>query len=373
MTIGSSPSQRVEPLAAAAEAAVDALVAAGDGATADALLEAALRRVNDDALTLRRAERALVQGDALAALETTVPAWEAGSVDPQLEAVLATAALALDLDDVVDALTRPPCPTPAHAAARVVLAARRGEAIGIDGATGAALLWALRSLLQTLGAAGRRDDVEPVRDLLRATGLAPAADALRELPTAPRPARTPAGPPLARDVFRAAWPAPAGHAAFSWAWVAARDVLADERVLLLGRHPAALRALLDHARVTAIAPAHGPGADVVARPDRLPVGTARFDHVIAAAWLQDTYDPVGALTTAARALTHGGFLHLLAWGPGPDAPADAGLRLSLDALIEVCGRAGLVLEGVDARDAVGAAVEPHEATVLVIAARRHIV
>ncbi|MCB9536318.1 MAG: methyltransferase domain-containing protein [Myxococcales bacterium] len=155
--------------------------------------------------------------------------------------------------------------------------------------------------------------------------------------------------------------------------MAARDVLADERVLVLGRHPAALRCLLDHARLTAVAPAPAPGVDLVARSDRLPLGTARFDHVIAAAWLQDTYDPVGALTTAARALTHGGFLHLLAWGPGPDAPADAGLRLSLDALIEICGRAGLVLEGVDARDAVGAAVDPGQATVLVVAARRHIV
>lgn len=362
-----------EPIVALSEALAEALDAAGDATGAGRALDLAIRHApRDQGLALRLAERALAQGDAASALERLAAAWEGGADDPRVESTLALCALALGLDDVAAGLTEPPSATPAHAIVRLVLAASRGEAVDLrPHQPGPELVWGLRTALLQLAACGRTDLVHHAREAATRLRLPGADGALAAVPATPPPTRANRTPPLARQAFRAAWTRPATDAAFNWAWAAGREVAEGERVLLLCPEPAAVLPMLGHARVTAVATAPGPGVQVVAAPEALPVRAARFEHVIALYWMADASDPGAALDELWRVLTHGGRAHLLCAGPA--APGRFDLRLSLSALDRLCRRRFAVL-GAAARDARGLDVpEPAEAVVHLMRVEKRVV
>lgn len=369
MFAGPHPLPAAESFAPLAEPLADALALTGDGAGADAVLALAGRHGADPTLALRRGERALAQGDAAAALHAMVPAWEAGHDDPRLDARLALAALCLGLDDIAAALTD----DRAHLDARLVrwlLAVGAGaRADGIDWGR-AESAWALRALIRQLDRCGR-DDLA-ARAYAAAVTAAPAVAArLGDAPAAP-PARRPFTPPMdGRAGFRAAWRGPAADAVFSWSWAAARAVARGERVLLLSPEPAPLRPLFAHGRLVAFADRRVTGADAVIDPVALPAARSRWQHVVAALWIEQGFAPVEALRSIAGALTHGGRLHLACAGPAADAALP--MRLAPALVERACRQAGLSVEGVAARAADGSPVAPEAAAVLLVEAERRVI
>ncbi len=219
------------------EGLADALRSLGDARSAARVLEICGRHTTDPGLAQRRAGEALQSGDAATALEVLVPAWEAGAEDPHLEATLALSALALGLDDIALQLTEPPHASAEHLGVRILLAAAQGEVAEISEAN-TALVWALRGQLALLVGCGRNDLVWALGAAAPGLGLPGLARMVDGLPGRPPPAATPARPPLGtRDAFTEAWTGPSPDAVYPWAWSVARDVFADEEVLLLGDAP----------------------------------------------------------------------------------------------------------------------------------------
>lgn len=369
MFVGSPRLTPAESLAPLAEPLADALALAGDGAAADTVLALASRHGADPDLALRRGERALAAGDAAAALDAMVPAWEAGFDDPRLDARLAFAALCLGLYDVAGTLTDEAEATEGRLV-RWLLDVWEGDPpIAIDWRR-AEVAWTLKSLLRQLERCGRDD--------LAAAGWRAAVEAEPALAErlgppimAPvEPANDP--PPVdGRAAFRAAWTGPAADAVFSWVWSVGRELRRGERALLLSPTPGALRPLLSHGRLTALSTAAGPGVDAVVEPSALPAAPARWHHVVAALWIEQDLAPVDALRAIARSLTHEGRLHLLCAGPAAEGALP--LRLSAAMVERACRRAGLEVTGVAARSADGMPAEPGEAAVLLVQAERRLV
>lgn len=369
MFAGSPRLSPAESLAPLAEPLADALALAGDGAAADTVLALAGRHGADPDLALRRGERALARGDAAAALDAMVPAWEAGFDDPRLDARLAFASLCLGLYDVAGTLTDEAEGLDGRLVRWLLDVWEGDRPVAIDWRRAEAA-WALKSLLRQLVRCGR-DDVA-ARGWRAAVEVDPALTG--RLGPAPVEARTPsaARPPLGgREAFRAAWGGPAADAVYSWAWAVGREVQAGERVLLLSPTPAPLRPLLAHGRAAALSIEAVEGADAVVEPSALPVAPARWQHVVAALWLEHDVAPVEALRSLVGALTHEGRLHLLCAGPAADAALP--MRLSGAMVERACRRAGLVVTGVAARTAEGMPSAPGEAAVVLVQAERRLV
>ena len=339
-------------LAVLADELADALVRHGDAAAADDVLALAARHTPDSGLALRRAERALGRGDAAAALEALVPAWEAGAPEPRLEATLALTAIALGLYDIAHQLTEPANTGVDHAAARLLVAVALGEDARLLSLP-TELVWTLKAQLRVLVACGRTDLVWALRERAPELGVPGLVRVVEGLPAEAPPPATPCRVALDERVrFRETWRWPAADAVFSWAWSVARDILGGERVLLLGPQPKPFEGLWAHGCVTAISGSPVEGTSAVARPEALPVAPGRFAHVAAVFWMRDAMDPVGALRAMTATLAHEGFLHLACVGPG--AAGEHGLRLSLAATLRACAAAGLEVTGADTRGADGA-------------------
>jgi len=366
--------QRV-PLESAAELALglaDSLQAQGDRQTARALLELIEPVERDDRLTVRLADDALERGDAQRALRLLVRAWEAGSLDSHVEARLALAALAVGLSDVVEALTDTPERSLEHTVIRLIHAAQRSERVDVSGhGSPTEMVFALRSHLRILSACGREDLVDVVR---RASlGLPGIERALAGLPSTPAATRELVKIPLddARAAFSRSWSGAGGEAAANWHWAVAREIGVGETVLLLSPWPAAMRALLGHARVVTVSSAPGPGVEIIAEPEALPIGAGRFQHVIAADWLGRALNPDAGLRELARVLVHDGQCHALCAGAA--APGDAALTFSTAALQKLATRAGLSDVHTLARKASGLPAVTAEADVTLLRAVRRVV
>ncbi len=365
MFAGSHRLRPAEPLEPVADAFADALIHAGDGPAAAEALALAGRHVTGPHFALRRGERALARGDAAAALEAMIPAWEAGWDEPELGARLAFASLALGLYDVAGTLTDE-APLLSHRLVRWLLDVWEGDPPQPLDLARAEVAWGLRAMLQQLVRCGR-DDLA-ARGHLAAKAACPEAR-VGPPPPVPPEAR-PFSPPLdGRAAFRAAWTGPAADAVFSWAWSAGRQVLSGERTLLLTPEPGPLRPLVAHGRLVCVGSAHD--GDVIADPEALPVAPSRWLHAVAALWLEQGLSPVEALRQITAALTHEGQLHLLCAGPRADWPTP--LRLSPAMVERACRRAGLAVLGVAARSADGRPVAPEEAAVVLLHAERRVI
>lgn len=372
MFAGFSGLQHSEPIAPLAEAVADAFERLGDRRAAAEVLALAVRHGTNPSLALRLGERALEQGDAAAALDAMVPAWEAGFEDTRLESLLALSSLALGLYDVVDALTEVPEKSAEHLLIRWVLYCWEGREMAPPAWTRAETVWSLRTVLQQLAKCGRTDLVYCVRQALAETMSPRLERALDAIPSSPPPPCKPFAPPLdGRDAFRAGWRLPAADACFSWAWACAREVLEGERVLLVCPDPEPLLPLFAHARVDVVSNREGEGVDHVAGPEALPIGPGRYEHVVAFFWLEGALDPGHAMRNLARALTHEGQLHLLT--AGPSAVGDFDLVMSASTVERLCKRSGLQVDGVATRDEMGATVVPEEAAVQLLRGQKLIV
>lgn len=353
MTFGRATARSTAPIAPLAEALADALERRGEIDAAHEILAIAAERTADPVLAMRRSEAALAQGDAARALHALVPAWESGSPSLELEARLALCALALGLYDVARQIGESATGGVEHAGIRLLLALTLGEGVVFDTTKSwSELMFCVRTQLRQLARCGRSDVVWATRQRIGALGVPGFSRVVSGLCATPPPRRAPSRPPMGgRAAFCEAWRWPAPGAVYGWAWSAARDVLSDERVLLLGPQPAPLLPLLGHGRVTTIAPANGDCVHMRATPEALPVAPNRFDHAIAVFWLHNAYDPRRAVDALALTLAHDGFLHLACVGPA--APGDYDLRLSLDATVRACAAAGLDVVGSDSRAADG--------------------
>ena len=282
---------------------------------ADSLLDLIGELGGDDRIALRRGERALALGDAAWALRILAPAWEAGALDPRIEAALAVAALALGLEDVALALTDRKGKSAEHTFVRLLLAISRNEVVEIDGDFSTAeTIWGLRALLRTLEGCGRTDLVGAFKQHIAQHGPARLAAAAKGVRASQLPPRTAVVPALsvARPVFERQWSGPEPSVAFNWAWTVAREVGRGERVLLLSDCPEAFAPLLGHAEVLAVSPTPGTaGAHAICGPESLGVAAGRFDHVIAATWLERGMDPQCVLSEIWRVAAHEGQIHLL--------------------------------------------------------------
>jgi hypothetical protein len=349
----------------------DALEESGEGAAAEAILATSGQSAAiDDRIALRLAERHLTRGDAAAAMEVLVPAWESGSMDPRIESMLALSALALGLDDITLALTDR-ATSADHQFLRLILGTLRGERVVLNDAPGTAeTIWSLRSLLSTLARCGREDLVD--RFACDAPDVPGVDRALRGVPRRQAPGGRPPAPPFAEtwNHFETHWGLPAPRVAWSWGWAVAREVEPGERVLITGPRPGAFAPLFGHARVTTCAPHRGPGVQIVAEPDALPIAPGRFEHVVVTLWLESAIDLVESATALWRALNHGGSLHLLAAGPALSGQAD--LILSTPALERLCERARFVVEGSIRRRADGMNTEGRDAVYQLLRAHKRV-
>lgn len=361
-----------ESAAELALALSDTLQSQGDRHRARAILELFEPGERDERLTIRLADDALEQGDAPRALRLLARCWEGGSLNPYVESRLALAALAVGLPDVVEALTEPPARSTEHAIIRLIHAAQRGETISMSGmASATEVVFAVRSHLRVLAACGRDDLVDAVaRAPLGLPGL-PAA--LAGLPRATAPTHEFIQIPLdaARATFTQGWCGPGGVAAANWAWAVAREVGVGEPVLLLSPWPAALRGLFSHARVTTVGTERGPGVDLLAEPERVPLAPGRFQHVVAADWLGRALNPEAAMQQLAAALMHEGQLHALCAGPA--APEQDGLTFSPRTLRRLAERVGLGEVHALARQASGLPAEGPDAAIALLRATRRVV
>lgn len=350
----------------------DHLHAQGDRTRARAILQLFEAGEADERLATRLADDALERGDAPGALRVLARCWEAGSLSSYVEARLALAALAVGLQDVVEALTEAPGRSLEHTVVRLILAATRGETISVEGAGSATeLVFAIRSHLRLLAGCGRHDLVDAVA---RAPmGLPAVQTALQGLPRSPAPSHelVPVDLDAARHSFTEGWGGPGGLAAANWAWAVAREIGVGEAVLVLSPWPMALRPMLAHARVTCIANQRGPGVDVVAEVEHLPVAPARFQHVVAADWLGAALNPEAALSGLVGALQHDGQLHALCRGPA--GAGEEGLTFGARTLARLAERVGLVDIHALSRQASGLPAEGPDACVTLLRAARRVV
>ncbi len=367
MSFGRATATQSAPIAPLAEALADALARQGDRGAADEVLAIAASRTADPVLAMRRSDDALGRGDAAGALHALVPAWEAGSQDPHLEAQLALCALALGLYDVARQICEAGAGGVEHAGVRLLLAFALGEGVNFDSSKSwSELMFCVRTQLRHLVACGRTDLVWAAQRRADGLGVPGFSRVFAGMPATRGPSRNPCRPPIgAREAFREGWRGAGADAIYGWAWSAARDVLEGERVLLLGPQPAPLMPLLGHASTTALAGRMDMGVDALASPEALPVAPNRFAHAIVAFWLRDAYDPRRAVDQIALTLAHDGLLHLAC--VGTSAPGHHDLRLSLDATARACAAAGLEVLGADARATDGT---PGDAIHLVRARRR---
>jgi hypothetical protein len=363
------------PLESAADLALglaESLEAQGDRQTARAVLELLEPMERDDRLTVRLADDALERGDAPRALRLLARSWEAGSLDTHIESRLALAALAVGLPDVVEALTESPERSLEHTVVRLIHAAQRNETVEVAGqGSPTEAVFVLRNHLRILAACGREDLVDAVG---RASlGLPGVERALTGLARRPAPSRELVQIAIddARAAFTRAWHGPGGHAAANWFWAVAREIGAGESVLVLSPWPETMRAILGHARVVTLGPTAGEGVQAVAEPEALPVGSGRFQHVVAADWLGRALNPDAAMRELARVLAHDGQCHVLCAGAA--APGEAGLTFSTAALQKLATRAGLVEAHALARRADGLPAETAGADITLLRAVRRVV
>ncbi len=369
VTFGRATAQTTAPIAPLAEALADALERQGDIDAAKEVLSIAAVRTADSGLAMRRSEAALARGDAARALHALVPAWEAGSQEPRLEARLALCALALGLYDVARQLCESSKGGVEHAGIRLLLAFTLGEGVHFETTKSwSELMFCVRTQLRQLACCGRTDVVWATQQRVCDLGVPGFGRVVSGLRATPPPARAPSRPPMGgRAAFREAWQWPGADAVYGFAWSAARDVLSDERVLLLGPQPAPLQPLFAHGQVTSIASHNAEAVDMLATPEALPVAPTRFAHAVAILWLRDAYDPRLAVDELAVTLAHDGYLNLAC--VGPSAPGDHDLRLSLRATVRACAAAGLEVVGTDSRAADGT----HGDHIHLVRARRRLV
>ena len=361
-----------EPLGPMAEVMADAFESIGDFRAATDVLSSASRHGVSPGLAIRRAERALGEGDATQALEILIPPWEAGFEDVHLEALMALSSLALGLYDVVESLTDGSDDDTQHGLLFWLLRTWEGDAPELPDLSNTSMIWKLRGILQTLAQCGRTDLVHRSLEALEQSG---PDDLLTHFTGLPRtaPARcTPCVPPLeGREAFSDAWPLAAPDAVFSWAWNSARQVLRDERVLLLAPEAALFEPFYEHGRLDAICPNGWDTDQFSCEPEDLDVAPGQFEHVCAFFWLENALDPARSLERIARAMNHEGQLHLLA--AGPQAEGEFDLRLSQNALERLAMRVGLEVLGSDGRTIDGMPCDSDDAAVIILRAEKRVV
>lgn len=344
------------------------LDAQGGAEAAEAILTR-LGAVGEDAdLAQARARLALRRGDAAAALEALVPLWSRADTAELVIDTVVVVALALGMHEVVDAI----CIEEPHrdSVRWVHWLARAAEPAGVDAlppTDSAESRWILRQILTTLARCGRADLIGAADEAL---GCWPSLQALaRDLPHRPIPTRRlqSADPAELRPAFEAAWGGPDAHVAFNWAWAATRDVGEGERVLLAGPGGRAIALLLPHAEVVQVDLEPGPGVDLVADPEALPVGSGRFDHVFSAHWIEAALNPEAALKALTRAACHEGQLHLLVAGP---AATSEGVQMPSGHVRRLCHRLDLCLDGLASRDTMGLPAEGPEVAYSLVRASR---
>ncbi len=362
----------LEPLENLAEAAADAFSRVGNSDAASLILQMASQHALSERLAIRRAEQALGLGDAEGALNALIPAWESGSEDPHLEALMALASLAIGLYDVVDTLTRNDDVSAEHQVIGWILNAWEStpcEATAIWDKPGGH--WTLRSMLVTLGKCGRTDICH--RALERLADEHP--DSLEHFEAVPRslPASCLPHPmPLdGREAFKTGWGLPAGDAVFSWAWASARQVLSGERVLLLASDPDLFLPLLRHAKVTVCRPKITSDGLDSAEAESLPFGPARFDHVISFFWLENSADPCSSFGEIWRVLSHEGQLHAV--HAGQRFEHDFDFTISQRVLQRLTADHGMLELTIDQRNEKGMPCQGAEAVVHVQRAEKRVV
>jgi hypothetical protein len=274
--------------------------------------------------------------------------------------------------DVVESLTEDGEKSPEHQLIGWILGIWEGDEPKDLYLKDLSTVWRLRTLLVSLANCGRTDLVHRVLERLETTESPSLLGHFASIPSTEPPRCTPCAPPCeGRDEFKDRWPLPAADPVFSWAWTSARQVLRDERVLVLAPEAYLLEPFFGHARLDVMAPRIWDASDEAIDPEELEAAPGQFEHICAFFWLESGLDPVEGIDRLVRALNHEGQLHLLAAGPHLASHFD--LFLSQKALERLVIRAGLEVLGSDARSADGIPCAPEEAAVFLLRAEKRVV
>ncbi|MEE2755924.1 MAG: hypothetical protein VYA30_04660 [Myxococcota bacterium] len=357
-----SPQSDLIPLA---ESLADVLVDIGDSSAAGDVLSLVSKHSVSDGVALRRAEQSFINGDATAALDALVPAWEAGSDDLHLEVQMGLAALALGLYDVVETLTDRDDFSLEHSILRWLSALSDGtELPNLDWAHGPTI-WSATAMLTTLSRCGRLDIAFRVKCFAKDNSQEDLYRSISRIPSAEPVHSQPASPPLnGREQFREQWTHPGADVVFNWVWSSARQVFTGERVFMAGPQAELLAPFAEHALSDSHDSLNEEGTNSVIKP-------GRFEHIISIFDINFGLSPVETMQSYARGLTHEGQLHMLVAAQCKNTCFD--LALSYAAIVNLCHRAGLVITGCDSRDLSGLPVAHDEADVHLFRVEKRII
>jgi len=357
-----------EALTPLAAAMADAFEHAGDSRAATQGLSLVSRHGISDGVALRRAEQAFAVGDATAALNALIPAWEAGSEDLHLEVRMGLASLALGLYDVVETLTDQDTYSLEHSVLRWLAAVSDDfETPELDWER-AETVWITVTMLKTLVQCGRSDIVYRVGQVAVEDGLSGLHQSIRSLPAQEPAVAKACSPPLhGREDFKDDWELPAGDIVFNWLWTSARQAFTGERLLTVGLQADLFGRFLEHVSSDHIL--DPPSTESTGYVNRLKPG--RYDHIVSIFDLNRGLAPSAVLADYARGLTHEGQLHLLVAGPNLAHSFD--LCLSKGAVERLCEEVGLKLVGSDSRDETGLPASESEADVYLIRVEKRII
>jgi len=348
-----------------AESLADILVDIGDSSAAGDVLSLVSKHSVSDGVALRRAEHSFINGDATAALDALVPAWEAGSQDTHLEVQMGLAALALGLYDVVETLTDRDEFSLEHCILRWLAAlSDDADLPNLDWSHGPTI-WSATAMLTTLSRCGRLDIVFRVQRFAKDNTNDDLSRSISRIPSSEPVHSQPASPPLdGREPFRNQWTHPGADVVFNWVWSSARQVFTGERAFVVGPQVDLLAPFAAHAVSDSHDSLDADDTDSVIKP-------GRFEHIISIFDLNFGLSPVETLQSYARGLTHEGQLHMMVAAQCKHNCFD--LALSYAAIVNLCGRAGLVITGCDSRDYSGLPVAHEEADVHLFRVEKRII
>jgi hypothetical protein len=369
MFVRSNQTNSRDDLIPLAESLADAFADAGDRSAAGRVLHLVSKHSISDGIALRQAEQAFANGDATAALDALVPAWEAGSADLHLETQMGLASLALGLYDVVETLTDREEFSLNHSVLRWLAGLADGfETPSLDWAHRPAI-WSATAMLKTLAHCGRTDIVHLAQAYADANDAMTLGRSIEKIPSSEPIACQPASPPTqGRADFKESWTLPGGDVVFNWAWSSARQAFTGERVLVIGPDASLLVPFTDHAVADYISEPYGEFEELGHERQTKP---GRYEHIISIYDLNRTLDPRAVFSEYTRCLTHEGQLHLLVAGSGAASAFDMGL--SRGAVERLCEAVGLKLIGCDSRDETGMPTASESASVHLIRAEKRII